>query len=383
MLSIDIIKEDLERFNQETIERILDLLSLKDTPYKVTSPKRANGKYITIKNESDHDSIIYVIYSSRVSETAGKNGRNSYFVQSVSPPLLSYKKDDTKNKSIYLYLFDPDTNNANTNYQNVFYRIMKTLGVNILNECELKNPDIQPYNTISDFLRTRSSMAKANNQPTYVIDEGDSYTVFGKTFGANERESVLITCMLRSLNPYKSITIFPVRDNEHERFTKPSIDLMSIFNIKFGETIFENTKDEKEFKTSRNQLSFKFNLSKKYGEAKCYLCDCDIPGTIIASHIHRVADINKDNTIDNPTKYFQAADGNNGLWLCSTHDKLFEYGTIYFENGTGKLLINPKPKLQKHQIDYIDNITLTKLIDSSLLNASMLEYIEKHCLRVL
>ena len=36
------------------------------------------------------------------------------------------------------------------------------------------------------------------------------------------------------------------------------------------------------------------NLFKKFGDKKCYLCDCDIDSLIIASHIHRVTDIKND-----------------------------------------------------------------------------------------
>ena len=38
------------------------------------------------------------------------------------------------------------------------------------------------------------------------------------------------------------------------------------------------------------------NLFEKFGDKKCYLCDCDIDHMIIASHIHRVTDIKNDAT---------------------------------------------------------------------------------------
>lgn len=49
----------------------------------------------------------------------------------------------------------------------------------------------------------------------------------------------------------------------------------------------------------------------------------------------------------------KAVDADNGLWLCANHDKLFEYGLIYFEDN--KLIISDK--LDDEQKKFITSIT--------------------------
>ena len=110
-----------------------------------------------------------------------------------------------------------------------------------------------------------------------------------------------------------------------------------------------------EEKDSRNQLEFMKNLMNKFGNTdkkECYLCHCDIQNLIIASHIHRICDINK---LDIPFKdrRSMAVDRDNGLWLCANHDKLFEYGFIYFEND--RMIISDR--LNNEQKQFVKNIT--------------------------
>ena len=48
-----------------------------------------------------------------------------------------------------------------------------------------------------------------------------------------------------------------------------------------------------------------------------------------------------------------AVDGDNGLWLCANHDKLFEYGLIYFEDNSLKISDN----LTESQKEYVKYLT--------------------------
>ena len=59
-------------------------------------------------------------------------------------------------------------------------------------------------------------------------------------------------------------------------------------------------------------------------------------------------------TLDETEKRRRAVDGDNGLWLCATHDKLFEYGKIYFDER-GALALNPA--LTVAQREYVERIT--------------------------
>ena len=102
----------------------------------------------------------------------------------------------------------------------------------------------------------------------------------------------------------------------------------------------------------REQKKYHYNLLQKFKEKKCYLCGCDIEYLIIGSHIHRVTDILHGNLPENE-KQRQIIDGDNGFWLCANHDKLFEWGLIYFDKD--KMII--RDTLSEFQKKYIYDST--------------------------
>ena len=165
-------------------------------------------------------------------------------------------------------------------------------------------------------------------------------------------------------------------NEENQKFKRVLKDLNVVYyadSITYVENEeYENLSDEN--RDARYQAEFMRNLLYKYNckrgddgnvvlasngkpvivddTKRCYLCHCDIQNLIIASHIHRVCDINK---LEIPFKERRAmaVDGDNGLWLCSNHDKLFEYGLIYFEND--KMIISDK--LNEKQKRFVKSIT--------------------------
>ena len=63
------------------------------------------------------------------------------------------------------------------------------------------------------------------------------------------------------------------------------------------------------------------------------ICGCDIEHMIIGSHIERITDTDHNENYSDIEKNHRATDGDNGFWLCANHDKMFEYGIIYY-NGS-------------------------------------------------
>lgn len=63
-----------------------------------------------------------------------------------------------------------------------------------------------------------------------------------------------------------------------------------------------------------------------------------IEETIVASHIHRITDIDNSTTMTEEEKNIAAIDSDNGFWLCANHDKMFENGLFYFLDD--KLIIS-------------------------------------------
>lgn len=377
-LKITILKKDIDLLTQSEIEKIVFLSFKNNIPFSLNYDERASGRYILCEyEENGTNHVKYILYSRRITGTS-KDGRNSYIIQSVTTVLHRYFKDSTdiKNKFIELYLFDTDKKAARNEYQQSNYRIIKTLGIKILNEKEL-GISITPYVSIQDWKLKRKDLEKSNNNSSYIMEESDNWLFFGKTFGANAKESVALACAMASISE-KSIKLYPVMDNETDKFNLTDLELLKTYKIEVMPEIKEFNSSDKDFKTSRNQAKFKYKLLKKFGQPKCCLCGCSIEKAIIASHVHRVTDIDK-SSISLEEKYKQAADGNNGLWLCANHDKFFEFGLITFDNS-GNLIINEK--LEKEEKYFIEHITITKKIDDKFITPEFLYYLNKHRERV-
>ena len=95
----------------------------------------------------------------------------------------------------------------------------------------------------------------------------------------------------------------------------------------------------------------------------------------MGAHIHRVADIQKNNSLNDIKKGEQIVNGDNGFWLCSNHDKLFEYGLIYFINN--KLKINSKI-LEKNEITFVNKMTSNFLIVEEHYTPNIKKFLAKH-----
>lgn len=120
---------------------------------------------------------------------------------------------------------------------------------------------------------------------------------------------------------------------------------------------------ERKDKTELRSPIYIFNLLKKLGHKKCALCNCQIPEIIQGAHIWTVSDINKE-TLSDDEKINFATNGENGLWLCQNHHKLFDMNIITI-NEKGK--IGYRETLSNADSTYIDNITTRQKISSKFL----------------
>ena len=329
--------------------------SFNDESFNIVYTNRSNGRYIKlIKNDEVH----YVCLSASKKEY---KGRNSFLSQYLGTTFCRYETDDSLNKKMEVYLL---MNNEESflPYQKFIYRCCKTLQINLLNIDEI----IFPFSTYKEIKNVRSLTSDRNtgNNSSYFSDTGDFIEFFAKCYGANGKESVFMAMVVRQLTE-KKIVIYQVEDHGQKSLSNPDKKILLKNGFEFGESIiseeFNRVNLNATEKDLRDQPAFRLNLFKKFGDKKCYLCDCDIDSLIIASHIHRVTDIKNDKTITDDEKKKQIIDGDNGLWLCANHDKLFEYGLIYFDDR--KLVISNR--LSEEQKEYVKNIT-TKFMSSKV-----------------
>ncbi len=321
--------------------------SFNDNEYRIEYEKRSNGRYIRLEKNNE---VHYVCLSANKEEY---NGRNSFLSQYLGTAFCRYEAAKEENKKMEVYLL-MKSSEAFTAYQKFIYRCCKTLKINLLNLDEI----IFPFSTYKEMKNVRSLTSDRNtsNNASYFSDTGDFIEFFAKCYGANGKESVFMAMVVKQLTD-KRIVIYQVEDNGQKSLTGPDKKILLSNGFEFGEDIiseeFNRVNLEAPEKDLRDQPAFRLNLLKKYGDKKCYLCDCDIDSMIIASHIHRVTDIKNDSTLADEEKKKQIIDGDNGLWLCANHDKLFEYGLIYFDDQ--KLLISNR--LNEEQKEFVKNTT--------------------------
>lgn len=333
-------------------------LSFNETDYELEYENRTNGRYIKLVKEYE---VHFVCLTANEREY---NGRNSFLSQYLGTVYRHYESAAERNKKMEVYLL-MKTDTAFSPYQNFIYRCCKTLQINLLNI----EKTILPFSTCREIKQVRSKISSRNsgNNSSYFSDMGDYIEFFGKCYGANGKESVILALVIKRLTD-KRIIVYEVEDNGQRLLSATDRKVLSDNGIELGGEI--NSKDfnkvdlESPEKNLRNQSAFRLSLFEKYGDKKCYLCACDIDNLIIASHIHRVTDIKNDAYLTEEEKKKQIIDGDNGLWLCANHDKLFEYGLIYFDNK--KMIISNR--LNDEQQQFVKEITPELLIGKNELD---------------
>lgn len=265
-------------------------------------------------------------------------GRNSY-LQSSPTAFAIYIKEviEQRKKGEFVVALRSKGRAYLTDYQRFVMRILLTIGVKAI--------DLTPYNllkdvvefsSIEDMINTRHASERANNNPTFFTDEGENYHLYGKTFGANGKETALLCYAMMKISS-KPIRLFQILDNGESSLSQEDINAFSLFEKYYNTPTIEILDDTYEIDDFTSQAypdtsalklrqpRFIYNLLEKTkGIKKCALCDCRISPLVQAAHIYSVADIKKNRSLTDNEKVRMATDGNNGMWLCMHHHKLFD-----------------------------------------------------------
>lgn len=176
-------------------------------------------------------------------------------------------------------------------------------------------------------------------------------------------------------NLCKKIKLFEISEKDLKEL--PKIDkevLQQVGNIEIISTDFKFEEKQYESNNSFRSVRYIYNLLERLGPKKCALCSCNIPEIIQGAHIWAVADIKKEKIRENLQKVEMAIDGENGIWLCGNHHKLFDEHLISF-NKNGE--INISSKLENDAIEYIEGITTVKKLPNNILSEKFLKYLLK------
>lgn len=365
-----ILPNNYKNFTDDLTDEVIKKIckySLGQEEFFTELENRSKGRYIILELDGKRR---YICVSAKKEE-----GRNSLTVQYIVTAYGKYIKDMCEDKKIEIFMLYTE-DGARNEYQKFAYRMYKTLGIEVLNIDELSISSILPFDSYKEFkeVRTRTRESNSGNQSSFFADQGNYIEFWGKVYGANGKESALMCLALEKITN-KKIKFYRVQDHNTDRLSQNDIETLQSNNIEIADEvkIFEN--NDIDINSSEENLrdtpKYHYNLFKKFGEnKKCYLCDCDIERLIIGSHIHRVTDIKKSD-LSREEKIKEIIDGDNGFWLCANHDKLFEYGLIYFEGR--KLVISER--LNELQKEFVNKITfeVKRHLNKTVANAVMEE----------
>lgn len=345
--------------------------------YKVVwEDERIVGRLIKLETD---DKIYYI----NLSQGGLIRGRD-YQIQSIPTALAIYLDEKSKNikQSIFYFYFLPFVGNNNTSYMNFFYRMMKTAGIIFLNADYGLGSEPIEFSTVKDIIRARNEnrMANSANKSTYITDEGDYYHIYGKTFGANQKETTLLCYSISAITD-KPVRLFQIIDNGSNKLSQQDInsiykfaDLNSLEHIEILDESYEFDNDDGDIvRDNLRSPRFIYNLLNKYnGEKKCALCGCHIESIVQAAHIYEVRQIRKRTDLDFEHKLKLATDIDNGIWLCENHHKLFDRGLIYFDNGH----IVFSKDLDEDEKIFVKQITTIEQIEPQYINDRMLAFFD-------
>ena len=154
---------------------------------------------------------------------------------------------------------------------------------------------------------------------------------------------------------------------------KSSLDVIEDMGI--VDVIPTNTTLEKRIFNESNSLRsprYLYNLFSKLGNKHCALCRCEIPELIQGAHIWPVSDIKRANHLSFDEKLACAIDGDNGLWLCENHHKMFDEHLLTF-NENGGVMFNDN--IDRRHRRFIDDTTIFTELPKFILTDKFQEHL--------
>lgn len=304
-------------------------------------------------------------------------GRNSS-VQSVPTAYNMFFRNSYSRKNIYYYFLNV-VGNADTQYQNFFYRLMCTVGFKFLNDRETIGIRIQPFTSIEDLIYNRKINTGKNrsNNPTYITtNSSHNIEVYGKTFGANKYETSFICYALSILcNSDQNITLHQLVEGNLTILPAPCLDVIKqMGKIEFIQSDMTLEKIYYDNNNSLRSPRYIYNLLDKLGSKHCALCNCQIPELIQGAHIWPVSAIKKAPVLTLEQRLEYALDGENGLWLCENHHKMFDEELLTF-NEYGEVLF--RDDIDKKHLKFMHEVTKYPILPENVITEQFLWYLWK------
>lgn len=321
----------------------------------------------------EYDNVLY--YVSLSEENIG--GRNSS-LQSVPTAINLYYADTRRNKRL-CYYFLPHNGNAFTAYHLFVYKMMMTAGVQFLNISQYYHGTIIPYSNVDDLIvdRRDNQIGNSSNNSSYVSKSSDRIQIYAKTFGASKYESTLLAIAVSHIAD-RPVELFNICEQNLKTLPQSSVNTINALgNVALYNTSLFLDKHQPADESERAKLrsaSYLYNLYNRIGYKKCALCGCEIPEIIQGAHIWGVSQISHTDRLDEETRFAHAVSGNNGLWLCQNHHKLFDANIIIIDSN-GHVRI--KDSLVAKDVAFIRDTTFKTSLDEAIMTDDFRWYISK------
>lgn len=268
-------------------------------------------------------------------------GRNQS-VQSIPTAINLYYADNNPNKGLYYY-FMPHNGNYFTDYHLLYFRLLKTAGVIFLNLLDYYPAGINAFESIDELVDERNDNRETNrsNNSSFILKTSDKVQIYAKTYGASKYESTLLAIAAAAITD-RPIDLYNICEQDLTRLPQSSLNTINAMgNISIHDTSITSEKRTFISQAGNNEFRspiYQRNLLQRLGRKHCALCGCEIAEIIQGAHVWGVAEIARDDHFSDDMKFDHAINGENGLWLCQNHHKLFDSHYLSF-NMDGHVLI--------------------------------------------
>lgn len=360
-------------------DRILTTEVLRDICVRVTGQEHFSvvrdtstynkGRLITI----EHKSIKNFISLSEISV----EGRNQS-VQSIPTAINLYYADNTPNKGLYYY-FMPHSGNYFTDYHLFYFRLLKTVGIIFLNLLDYYPTGINAFESIDELIDERNDNRDTNkaNNSSFISKTSDKVQIYAKTYGASKYESTLFAIAASAITD-RPIDLYNICEQDLTRLPLSSLNTINAMgNISIHDTSITLEKRNFISQAGKNEFRspiYQRNLLQRLGRKHCSLCGCEIPEIIQGAHVWGVAEIARDDHFNDDMKFDHAISGENGLWLCQNHHKLFDSYYLSF-NMEGHALIPSNLRAEDGQ--FIHAITPNGVLDNQIMTDNFKWYLSQ------
>ncbi|MDQ0415841.1 HNH endonuclease signature motif containing protein, partial [Mesobacillus stamsii] len=198
--------------------------------------------------------------------------------------------------------------------------------------------------------------------------------IFGKTYGANKKETTLLCLALSNLLEEQA-KLYIICEQNLTNLPGPDLAIINALGkIEVIPTTLTMERKLLEENADLRSPHFIYNLLDKLGPKKCAFCECDIPQLIQGAHIWPVASIKKEHQLTLEEKLDHSTNRDNGIWLCANHHKLFDEDLLTIEvSGDIKF----SDKVAESSLTYLTNSTSKMVLEPAIGNEQVEFYISK------